>query len=96
MMQMQRDNNVIEEPEQIKGSLDLSHADCDNAEEAIGSLFCGHISFDEYAISVGDDVVTCIVRKDGDAVDGRRRRRSQPGKDRGWPHRAHGGCRHET
>ena len=67
---MQRDNNVIEESEQIKGLLDSSCVDCDDTEEAIELLFCGHSVVDERKISVGDDIVICIMCKDDDDVDG--------------------------
>ena len=67
---MQRDNDAIEASEQIKALLDLSHVDCDDAEEAIGSLFCGHRSLYERKISVGNRIVVCIVHKDDDNIDG--------------------------
>ena len=51
-MQIQRDSNAIEASEKIKGSLDSSHVDCDNVEEAIGILFCVHKSVDKQKISV--------------------------------------------
>ena len=70
MIQMQRDSDAIEAYEQIESSLDLLHVDCDNAKKAIGLLFCGCRSVDERKISVGDDIVICVMRKDDDNIDG--------------------------
>ena len=70
MMKIQRGNNVIVASEKIKGLLDLSHVHCDDAEEVIVLLFCGHRSVDKRKISVDDDIIICIVCKDNDSVDG--------------------------
>ena len=67
-MKMQRDKNESGASDKIKGSLNLSYVYCDNAEEAIGLLFCGHRSIDERKSSVGDDIIICILQKDDDNV----------------------------
>ena len=69
-----KDGNKIEAEDQVK-ALDLlppvkTYVDCEDVEEAIGLLLCGYRSVAEREISVGDDVVVCIVRNDGDCGDG--------------------------
>ena len=60
---------MTEASEQTEGFLGLPYVDCDDEEEAIGSLFCSCRSSDEREISVGGDIVACTTRKDDGKID---------------------------
>ena len=73
LLEVQRDANAIIAKKQRKGMLDLSPpvktcVDC-NVEEAIALLLCGYRSVAEREISVGDDVVVCIMKRDADCFE---------------------------
>uniref|UniRef100_A0A7S0C5A5 Uncharacterized protein n=1 Tax=Proboscia inermis TaxID=420281 RepID=A0A7S0C5A5_9STRA len=71
---LRRDAGAVSARDQSRG-LSLAppvqtHVQCETAEEAVSLVLRGYRSVAEREISVGDEVVICVLRFNGDGGDG--------------------------